>query len=322
MKDALQSLPGKVEKYCYGMDTRVVDRMKEIDAQMSVRNKELLSKLEAFESDISVKLKHADERVNELSAVVNKDVNMYIDVADLKVGMREQEIGHASLKIVVSEVTETLKELKKTSMSYKDVLQTPSSNVPVNLPTDVPKVTTSAPVTRCIVKAPRGFIQGRSAMLRAQDFNIKVMSKMKLVEGHFSLPEATGLVQIDTKEGVPFQMWLAYFNTASDVSKLFAYKSQLKEVCPAVYVQPDLPKEVRMQRKLLVFGAKQFVQNQASPGAWRFKWAEQLKIVMNGPSGAKRFVVIEEGAAKVVTEGNIKVTSKSGEGRRAGTSQA
>jgi hypothetical protein len=89
---------------------------------------------------------------------------------------------------------------------------------------------------------------------------------------------------------------------------MFAYKPQLKDVCPHVFVQPDLPKEVRMQRKLLLVGAKQFVQTQGVPASWRFKWVDNLKILITGPEGAKRFVVMEDGAAKVVFEGNVRVS--------------
>jgi hypothetical protein len=136
-----------------------------------------------------------------------------------------------------------------------------------------------------------------------------VLSKLRMLEGHFTLPEVTGMVLIEPKEGssMPFDLWLAYFHSASDVAKMFVYKSQLKDVCPHVFVQPDLPKEIRMQRKLLVFGAKQFVQNQGAPGSWRFKWVENLRILISGPAGAKRFVVMEDGAAKVVSEGNVSV---------------
>ena len=62
-----------------------------------------------------------------------------------------------------------------------------------------------------------------------------------------------------------------------------------------------------MQRKLLVLGAKQFIQNQGTPAGWRFKWVDNLKIVITGPEGAKRLVIIDEGAARVVNEGTVKV---------------
>jgi hypothetical protein len=115
-------------------------------------------------------------------------------------------------------------------------------------------------------------------------------------------------------------MWLAYFASASDVAKLFAYKPQLKNVCPDVYVQPDLPREVRMQRKLLSVGAQQVVKNQATPDHWRFKWVENLKIMIRGPADAKRYVVMEDGVARVVSEGNVRVvTMDKGKGRGVGS---
>ena len=144
-------------------------------------------------------------------------------------------------------------------------------------------------------------------MTRAQDFNVKVLKKLMPHDGHFSLPEVTGMVLIAPKEGMTSDMWLAYFGNANDVAKLFTYKSQLKDVCPDVYVQPDLPKEIRMQRKLMVLGAKQFIQNQGAPAGWRFKWIENLKILITGPANAKQYVVMDEGWAKVVSEGKVKV---------------
>lgn len=64
-----------------------------------------------------------------------------------------------------------------------------------------------------------------------------------------------------------------------------------------------------MQRKLLSVGAQQFVKNQATPDKWRFKWVENLKILIRGPADAKRYVVMDDGIARVVSEGNVKVVS-------------
>lgn len=308
-KGAFQQVTSKVDTYLYALEGRFGERIKVTETQIMVKNKELTDRIAKLEGELNTTFKSLDERVNSLTVAVHKDVDMFVDVADLMSTMKEQEIGQATIKQNLFETMEKLKEVQKVSLSYKDALKSASSSsAPVHMATAPPVAHGPTPATRCIIKTPRGFIQGKSAMTRAQDFNIKVVSKLKLLEGHFSLPEATGMVLIEPKEGVMYDMWLAYFGSANDVAKMFAYKFQLKDVCPNVYVQPDLPKEIRMQRKLLVLGAKQFVQNQVAPSGWRFKWVDNLKILINGPAGAKRFVIIDEGVARVVNEGKVKVS--------------
>jgi len=139
------------------------------------------------------------------------------------------------------------------------------------------------------------------------------VAKFKLLDGHLSLPEATGLVQIGGKAGYDTDLWLVFLNSASDVAKLFAYKQQIKETCPDVYVMPSLSKEERSKQKLLRDGARLFVNGQGSSKAWRYRFVENLKVLITGPANAVRYVIIDEnGAAKVVMEGEVKVKKAKG----------
>lgn len=315
MKVTMKHITGNVEPYCHALEAKFAEWTKKYDSHVQLKNKELNDKVEALKAEVQKQMQRVEDKLTELATAVAKDVDLFIDVADLKSTMREQELGQAILKNDMFEAMETMKELKQVSTSYKDALKAgltapTSSSVPLALASSA-----NVPATRCIVKTPRGYFKGKGARQLAQDYNIKVVSKLTLIQGHVTLPEATGVVLLEPREGAPFDLWLVYFSTANDVTKMFAYKPQLKDVCPTVFIQPDLPKEVRMKRKLLVLGAKQFVQNQGSPTAWHFKWVENMKIMISGPAGAKRFVVMEGEAARVVMEGKVKVnTEKRGGG--------
>lgn len=316
VKATLKRFTTVIEPYCMALEKRFAERIIETDQRVELMNKETAAKLEKLAGEIEVKFRTITEKADALGLAVKKDVSLTVSVAELQSSVREQEIGQAGLKSDLSEALEKLKAVQQEAMSYKAALKagvSTSASQPVHVNAHTPPAT---PATRCIIKTPRGYIQGAGAANRAKSFNTKVLAKLTKLDGHFTLPEATGLVLIEPKEGMPVygDMWLAYFASASDVTKLFAYKSQLKNVCPDVYVQPDLPREIRMQRKLLVFGAKQFVKNQAAPNSWRFKWVDNLKIMITGPADAQRYVVMDEGVAKVVYGGQVKV-SATGKGK-------
>lgn len=299
-----------LEPYCMNLEKRFGDRIADSDKHGEMKNKELNVRLDKLTGEVEAKLKALDNRVNVLEEAVKKSASYMGSISDLQSSIHEQQAGQAKMKADLSEAMAKLNTVQKEAASYKEALQAGSAAVARSSPLET-HVHSPMPATRCIIKTPRGFIQGVGAANRAKNFNAKVLSKLEKLEGHFTLPEVTGLVLIEPKEGMVVRgdMYIAYLGSASDVTKLFAYKSQLKTVCPDVYVQPDLPREVRMQRKLLTVGAQQYKRSQAAPDLWHFKWVEDLKIMIRGPADAKRYVIIEDGAARVVSEGNVKVVA-------------
>ena len=250
----------------------------------------------------------------------SNDVDVHAEMQGVQVCLRDQEAEQLAMKKQVAELIDVVSELRKVPASYKDaVVSGDGGSATIG--------SSSAPTAnpRCIVRAPRGLFQGRSAAARAQAFNAKVILKLQKIDGHMSMPEATGLVQIKGKAGDDFDLWIAFFNSVSEVSKLFTYKPQLKHVCPDVFVQPDMSREERMQRKLLKLGARQFIEHQAVPANWRFRWVDKLKILITGPAMARRNVIMADGVAKVVMEGNVRFVDakdKGGYGRVEGQTSA
>jgi hypothetical protein len=230
------------------------------------------------------------------------------------------DINVSEMKKDFVKLNEQVKELAKLNEEVKQ-LHSPGP-APYK---DAIMKTSAATANQCVVRAPKGFINGWTARARAQVFNQKVVAKFRLLDGHLSLPEATGLVQIGGKAGYDTDLWLVFFNSANDVNKLFAYKTQIKETCPDVYVMPSLTKEERSKQKLLRAGARLFVNGQGSSKAWRYRFVENLKVLITGPANAVRYVIIDEnGAARVVTEGEVKVKKEKGgrgiDGMKAGGS--
>jgi hypothetical protein len=311
VKATLQHITSVMEPYCMTLEKRFADRILVTDTHVESKYKELTARLDTITGEVEIHLKALKDRADVFDDIVKKNGGLMGSIADLQSSIREQEAGQSKMKSDISVAVERLNLMQNETMSYKEALKagTPAAmnrSAPIESSTYA-----TMPATRCIIKTPRGFIQGAGAANRAKAFNAKVLSKLEKLEGHFTLPEVTGLVLVEPKEGMVVRgdMWIAYLSSASDVTKLFAYKAQLRNVCPDVYVQPDLPKEIRMQRKLLHVGALQFIKNQATPDHWRFKWVENLKIMIRGPADAKRYVVVEDGAARVVSEGNVRVVA-------------
>jgi hypothetical protein len=329
VKASLKQLTTAVEPYLTTLEKRFGDRIMDTDARVEMKSMELAARLERLTGEVEAQLRKLNDRADILDDAMKKNASVMGSLSELQSSIREQEAGQSKMKSDISEAMERLNLVQKETTSYKEALKAgTSAAMNRSAPLETPTYATM-PATRCIIKTPRGFIQGAGAANRAKAFNAKVLSKLEKLEGHFTLPEVTGLVLVEPKEGMVVRgdMWIAYLSSASDVTKLFAYKAQLKNVCPDVYVQPDLPKEIRMQRKLLNVGALQFVKNQATPDHWHFKWVENLKIMIRGPADAKRYVIMEDGVARVVSEGNVKVVTVdkgrgkgavSGPGRKSG----
>lgn len=290
LRGVVKHLQEDLDPYARGLEVRFGERIQGVEEVIDMKNKEVMARMEQLAREVELQMMAIKDHADRLAHAVEKNARE----------LANAENGQTSLKKDVSDTLESLKEMKHLSLSYKDAMKASTGH-------GAPAAPANPPATRCIVKAPRGHFQGKTSQQLAQDYNKKVVSNLTRLEGHITLPEAVGMVRLQPREGANLDMWLLYFPNAADVSKMFAYKPQLKTVCPSVFIQPDLPKEVRTQRGLLYREAKRFVETQAVPNAWRFKWIESLKMVISGPSDAKRYVIIENGAAKVVMEGKVKV---------------
>ena len=157
-----------------------------------------------------------------------------------------------------------------------------------------------------MVRAPKGRFRGRTAALRAKEFNRLVIALLQLRDGHFTLPEAIEMFQMGGN-GERFEMWCVVFSSHNDVSKLMEYKGQLKVVSPDVFVDPFLSKEEMGQRRKMVTAAKDFIMEQADPRSWKFSWTGNVTGIVKGPAMAKRLVVMDGEEAKVCGEGNVRI---------------
>jgi hypothetical protein len=299
-----------------------VNELKAIKARPHVSSQQVAAELEPHfkkyvkdvkaqvESDMTAKMETKmqpiEHKINEAVGLVSKDLTREGDLQEIQLRLTGHDHDLEAVKQRLASVAQDMTVVKGSTASFKDTLLT-VKNAPAAPSPPVP-VVTSMPMNQCVIKAPRGFIQGHNAAARAKDFNAKVPAHFERQAGHFSLPEATGLVSIGSRQGQG-EMWLAFFASASDVSKLFAYKPQLKAKFPEVFVQPSLTKEERAKRKVLWDTAKSFTADQVSksdnPAQWKFRFVDTLKIEMKGPENETRFVVCDAaGAAKVVPAEN------------------
>ena len=333
-----------VKDFCQQVDGWIVGK-KEADANLVKSSSKaeadiqtLIQKAEEAEKKVAYQIQIQEKRIDDMNMLWNKEMNVEVEFAYWKNENMKRIDDHAALRSKFYEEVEAIKKqiqegqsMSTEAMSYRDIVTKNLGEAEAKrqaLEREVQQMkdghieskggaaygpewpSPSPPRTQqpaCVVRAPKGMIQGRSAAARAQSFNMTVVGKLKLKEGHFSPPEATGMIPLRSKEGDSFELWLAFFNSMNDVSKLFTYKGQMKEVCPNVFVQPDLSKEDRMNRRLLVLGSQQFIANQANPSSWRFRWVDKLRVMITGPEQAKRFTVMEGGAARVVMEGAVRI---------------
>ena len=261
-------------------------------------------------------------RVDTMNELWNKEANVEDDVTELKVDMRDVKIDVQLLHTKVGGLRENTEAMVSDVQSYKNAIlggvdpnklppcPAPAANIRANHAPAANIHANHAQQSTCIIRASKGLVKGRNATGRGEAFTKDVISKLPLREGHFTLPEVKGMVPLKGFEDAPFEMWLAFMSSPSDVSKLFAYKGQLKVQFPDVYVQANLSKEVRMQRKLMFLGAKQYIANQASPQSWRLKWVDTLKGIIYGPQQARRVVIMDGEVARVVFEGNVRVVKE------------
>ena len=91
------------------------------------------------------------------------------------------------------------------------------------------------------------------------------------------------------------ELWLVELSCSADVSKLNSMRWQLKDIAPGVYVQPDLSKEEREQRRTLYKRMLAYKQTCEKPECWSIRWVDKLKSVMQGPQDCKVFFTPEEG---------------------------
>jgi hypothetical protein len=254
-------------------------------------------------------------KVKEVQEYACKEINVEEEIAFLNNENRTHVGQFEVLKKRIAVVEEVV-EAKSASTPYLDAVARPpglgaGGQAFPKGPGAGGQAFTKGPETqvaqaRCVVRAPRGMFRGRTAALRAQDFNKQVVAKLQLREGHFTLPEATSMLQLGGKPGDRIEMWCVTFSSHSEVSKLMEYKGQLKSVSPDVYVDPFLSKEEMGLRKLLVTAAKDFIKQQADSRSWRFSWTGNTRGVIKGPAMAKRMVFMDGTEPKVCAEGNVR----------------
>ena len=243
-------------------------------------------------------------KVNEVQEFACKEINVEEEIASLNNANRSHMGQFDVLRKRIAAVEEVV-EAKSTSTPYLDAVNRSSGNrVGGQSPNNGHG--TQASQAKCVVRAPKGMFRGRTAALRAQDFNKQVVAKLRLREGHFTLPEATSMLQMGGKPGDKIEMWCVMFSSHNEVAKLMEYKGQLKDVSPDVYVDPFLSKEEMGHRRLLVTAAKDFIKQQAHPSSWRFSWTGNTKGVIKGPAMAKRLVLMDGEEPKVCVEGNVR----------------
>jgi hypothetical protein len=276
-----------------------------IDSKIAehVGDKEAITKLDH-------KVNVLQSQVNGFEASLCKDLNVEGELASIKDDIRGHVGEFENIRRRFERSEEATREVQaKLSTPYRDVVTrsvgsvSPSAATPGHTMNAAPK---DLHAMKCVIRAPKGMFQGRSSAVRAQAFNTKVIANLALKGGHFSRPEAVNMDRLGGKEGAAHERWVLRFNSASDVSKLFEYKKQLKDICPQAFVEPYLTKEEIGYRNLIWVGAKQFMNQQAVPNAWRFQWIENVKGLITGPAGARRYVVMDGESAKVTDGGNVR----------------
>jgi hypothetical protein len=244
--------------------------------------------------------------VKEVQENACKDINVEEEIASLNDANRTHVGQFEVLKQRLARVEDSKANANNTP--YLDAVNRPSGSVNAAAPLLTNGVIgAQVAQAKCVVRAPKGMIRGRTAAMRAQDFTRQVVAKLQRREGHVTLPEATGMVQMGGRPGDKFDMWCVLFSSHTEVAKLMEYKGQLKVAFPDVFVDPFLSKEEMGQRRLLVTAAKDFIKEQADPRSWRFSWTGNTKGVIKGPAMAKRLVLMDGEEAKVCAEGNVRI---------------
>lgn len=225
-------------------------------------------------------------------AQVTEDLGFRIDDVVARV---EPEL--LAMKESISEILSYRDALLKGAPSLSS-MQQPAANGALKEMDHVHSARQRSPA--CVIKAPRGFIQGQNAAARGQAVNAQVISKLTRQEGHLSLPEATGAVPIRTWEGADYELWLTFFKHEREVEKLFSYKPQIMKVLPAVFVQPSLSVEERAERKQIFSCAQKYIAEQEQPELWRLKWKGCVKGCVLGPDGAVKDIAYRDKTAMIV----------------------
>lgn len=227
VKATLKHLSTVIEPYVTTLEKRFGDRILDTDARVEMKNMELAARLEKLTGEVEAQLRKLNDRADTLDDAVKKNASFMGSLSELQSRVREQGAGQAKMKSEISEAMEKLTSVQNEASSYKEALKAGSSASMARPSPPDGSTYAPMPANRCIIKTPRGYIQGVGAANRAKHFNAKVLSKLERLDGHFTLPEVTGLVLIEPKEGmiVHGDMWIAYLGSASDVTKLFAYKS-------------------------------------------------------------------------------------------------
>jgi hypothetical protein len=306
----------KVEKFCEQMPPYIKKQFAEaerglatmIDAKFAehMGDKEAIAKIDH-------KVAVLQSQVNVVETSLCKDLNVEGEIASLKDDQRGNVGEFENIRQRVEKVENTTREMQaQMGTPYRDAVNRSVgsfSRADSKAPTSGHSMYAASKASqenKCVIKAPKGMFQGRSSTARAEDFNKTVLAKLVMKEGHFSWPEATNMARLGGKEGADRERWVVYFKSPSDVSKLFEYKKQFKNVCPQVYVEPYLTKEEMAQRNLLWVGARQFISQQAMPKEWNFQWIENVKGIITGPAGARRYVIMDGERAKVTDGGDVR----------------
>jgi len=317
----LKKTDGKLEEKMKETDEKLEKKMvvyaNQISEMASMVSKEIDTNIELGAVQIqatenAVMLEEMRKQVartkEELAKMQQMNEPYNIKIQGLQRDINDNKIAIEELQKRVAVVSSDVQEGKVQQATFKTALLSGTMEHKASSPR--PPVVANA-TNQCVIKAPRGLIQGWNAAARAKAFNTKVVAKLDLEEGNFACPEATALVSIGannvTKNGAKHdnEMWLATFNSPSDVSKMFAYKKQLKNKCPDVYVQPSFTKEERAKRTALWKAGYEFRTSQesssATPTLWNQRFISNFKIELKGPNNGLRYVVLDDtGSAKIV----------------------
>ena len=306
----------KVQDFCEKwkpyMDEKMVEIEKYVRKSVDSKIAEHFGAKEAI-TILDSKVASMQNQIHIFETSLCKDLNIEGELASLKDDQRENVGQFELIKRRVEKVESDTQELQaKVGTPYLDAVNRSVGPLPpAAINPALGRTVNTAPKdlhgTKCVIRAPRGMFQGRSPAVRAQSFNTTISANLVLKGGHFNRPEAISMNRLGGKEGAAHERWVATFNSSSDVSKLFEYKKQLKDICPQVFVEPFLTKEEIGHRNLIWVGAKQFINQQAAPNAWRFQWVENVKGLINGPAGARRYVIIDGESAKVTDGGNVRI---------------
>jgi hypothetical protein len=257
--------------------------------------------MKTVEGKVDYKIQSLIAKVDIAISDASKEADFQCELAAVQVQSTENTSRWLEMQEKMAKALTSISELQ----SPKDVL-TSSAHVET---TRERAPTQQQQQPKCIISAPSGTFVGKTSAERAQDFNKKVVTKLKLQEGHFSSPEAMGMVSMG-KRASKNQKWVVTFNSDGDVAKMFSYKWQLKTECPEVYVEPFLTKVELEQRNKLWEAAQAFKESRDTPRNWRFRWIGNVKGLLTGPGTARRYVIIEGDDVKVVAEGDARFGKK------------